>query len=929
MTGIDTSVLLNYYQARSTGLGFSASGASGKGAAVPTPPWDVTTTRKPTPAGELVRQALGGRSFVNEDAAQIDVKGASADYRKLFTAYSALNRLSALAERAGAGGLPDLEVAALGRAFARGMKEAQGYLGGLDLSAMRLVQGATTTKANSQSFSTGRTEYVGASLVSGSRTAPSAAFDGPVVFDMTVSKLNGETVPIHFDLAETGLGSRSITDVVLYLNDKLAEAGVTTRFGINRVAGVPVTKVVDGKTVTLSTPPDTYGLKIVDGAGEGVSLSAPTTAPAVYLAQTVGKADPKATSDPTQRQLLKFQADGLGGGVPDPVGRPGDTHRSDERVFAATLGPEVGAVKAQQVGPDGFLYVLSEVTAATAGQAIKGARDVALSKYDSAGNLVYARTLGAASEAEGWALAVSTDGKVAIGGSVKGALNTGEINVDPAKTDSFVTLYDANGDEVWTHRNGAREDDEVRALAFGAGGTLFVAGRSKSAMPGATTGAGGWDGYLQTLTTTAKGLPVRTSSQSFGSAGTDTVAGIAVNGTTVVIAGTDGPDAVVRSFDIAGGTPVAPATRNLGALNGGSVAGVAFVGSDVVVAGSTTSALNAGAVTAASNGGREAFVARLDGSLAAQSVAYWGGAGDETVTGVSVADGKVYLAGSTTTGAASGGRQGFVTRLDATTGASDWSQTYAGKDGVVALSALAVATTGASVLDRLGLPSGTIDFAGTKNPVTGKVDMTGSTREVVAQTAARAGDQFYVQVNGGARKAVTLEADDTFATLAAKVNRAIGFYGSATVKRDVAGTDKDDKEILGNSSRLVIASRNEDTRLTLSAGPASRNLLEALGLAEGEVRTLPSGVTETELVEQGEPRTYGLALSSDLNLSSKAEIKRAHDQLQAALGVIRSAYRDLKTAAQPKTAATARGPVPEYLSNQLANYQAALSRLTA
>lgn len=183
-------------------------------------------------------------------------------------------------------------------------------------------------------------------------------------------------------------------------------------------------------------------------------------------------------------------------------------------------------------------------------------------------------------------------------------------------------------------------------------------------------------------------------------------------------------------------------------------------------------------------------------------------------------------------------------------------------------------------------------------------------------------------MNGGARRAVTLEANDTFATLAAKVNRALGFYGTAAVKRDVAAT-RDDKEILGNSSRLVLTSRNEDTRITLSAGGGERNLLEALGLAEGEVRTLPTGVTETELVKQGEARTYGLSLASDLTLASKPEIKRASDQLQAALGVIRQAYRDLKTASEPKSPASASGPVPQYLSNQLANYQAALSRLSA
>lgn len=927
---LDTSVLLGFYQSRNA-QGTAAALLAKATAKAPTPPWDVTTTSKPVQAGELVRQALAGHRFIDEDAAQLDVKGASADYRKLFTAYSALNRLSALAERAGSSGVSSLEQGQLSRAFAKGLKETQGYLNGLHLDALRLVQGSTSTKATTASFSTGRSEYLSKPLVSGSRTTPSAAFDGDIAFDMAVTSLNGTTTDVHFDLDEIGSGSRSLTDVVLYLNDKLSAAGVTTRFGIERTAGVPVTKQINGKTVTLSTPPDQFGLKLVGGTGEGVSLSAPVTAPAVYVGQTVGKVDAKATTDPTQRQLLKFQADGVAGAVLDPVARPGDADRTDERVFANTLGAEVGAIKAQQVGPDGSLYVLSEVTDETAGQAIKGSRDVVLTKYDSAGTMLYTRTLGAASEATGYSLAVNSDGKVAIAGSVKGALNAGEINIDASKTDSFVTLYDASGEEMWTYRNGARQDDEARAVAFGADGSVIVAGRSRSAMPGATGNAGGWDGYVQTFTTSAKGLPVRTSSQTFGGAGDETVAGMALNGGQLVIAGTDGPDAVLRSFDLSSGTPALGVTRNLGALNGGGIAGIAFDGADIIVAGTTTAALDAGTVGSPQQGGRDGFVARLSGSLAPAGtdvIGYYGGTGDETITGVSVSGGKIYIAGSTTSdlpaGSAPGTKQGFVATFDPSSGVSDWSQRFAGKDGIVAPTALAVAETGSSALDRLGLPAGAIPFAGAKNPVTGKVDLTGSTLKVVGQTSARAGDQFYVQVNGGARRAVTLEASDTFATLTTKINRALGFYGAAAVKRDVVGT-RDDKDVLGNSSKMQITSRNADTRITLSAGAADRDLLEALGLSEGEVRTLPIGVTESELLAQGEAKTYGLALSSDLTVGSKADSKRASDQLQAALSVIRDAYRDLKKAAEPKVADT--GAAPAYLTAQIANYQAALTRL--
>ena len=56
-------------------------------------------------------------------------------------------------------------------------------------------------------------------------------------------------------------------------------------------------------------------------------------------------------------------------------------------------GSEVQKARASAVAPDGSLYILTDVNAATGGQAIKGSSDVALQKYDSAGNLIYTRTL--------------------------------------------------------------------------------------------------------------------------------------------------------------------------------------------------------------------------------------------------------------------------------------------------------------------------------------------------------------------------------------------------------------------------------------------------------------------------------------------------------------------------------------------------------
>ena len=71
----------------------------------PTAPWSTQGQATAPAPDALVRGALGGRKFINEDTAQVDVRGASADYAKLFALYRGLETLNALANRASVKGL--------------------------------------------------------------------------------------------------------------------------------------------------------------------------------------------------------------------------------------------------------------------------------------------------------------------------------------------------------------------------------------------------------------------------------------------------------------------------------------------------------------------------------------------------------------------------------------------------------------------------------------------------------------------------------------------------------------------------------------------------------------------------------------------------------------------------------------------------------
>ncbi|NEX93697.1 transcriptional regulator [Caulobacter sp. 17J65-9] len=889
---IDNSYLLGLYGSTST-LSTSTGAASTPRKANPTPPWDPST--KAAPPSQLVQAALAGKKLIDLDAAKLDVPGASADYRQLFGLYQGLAALRGLAERMDGKGVSAAEQTRIAARFASGLDEVADFVENVRLKDLQMVRSSATDKLKSTGgVKRDTNDYVGPAVHKGAAGDAVAVFQGDVRFSIDVAKL-GKTVRVDIDLADMGSTPRTMSAVVSHINAQLDAAGVQTRFAVERIAAQPRVIQLGSKTVTLPAEADSFAFKVKGTSLEKVKFSAPDTADAVYLAQTAGKAGA------TVQQVVKFQSDVVDtGAAPPPVVQAaGDTNWVDGRTYQKDLATGVDVVRATAAGPDGSMFVLADVDTAISGQAIKGERDVALMKYDSAGKLLWTRTLGAGETASGYALAVSADGKVAVAGSVTGELNRGDEGKDPAKSDNFVSVFDAEGDELWTQRRGARDEDQATAVAFGADGSVYVAGRAKSAMPGAT-GLGGYDGYLQGFS--ASGAAKFTT--QFGSAGDDKVTAIAVDGDAVVVGGVESGHAVLRRLALQpSGAPTLESTRDLGNLSGGELTGLAIDGGRVIVAGSTRNAsLDAGVVTRAHAGGSEVFVASFDEGLVADAsdrLTWFGGEGDDSAAGLAVANGKVWLTGKAGTdlpglpsvGAA--GKDGYLVRLDPTTGAIEWSRRFSGKDGEAAPTAIAVGKGAASVLDRLGLPAGTLDGADSK--------------KIVAATSARAGDRFMVRNwPSGRQTAVEIGANDTLADVARKIERASGYQAKVSVVKD------------GDFERLQILPRDDRSNVEVMGGEDGGRALAALGLSEGLVRQKSTDADAATV--------YGLRLPRDLSLDGKEAIKATLSKLDSALLTIRSAYRALAADGKPE-AKPITGQAPAYLQAQLANYQAALSRL--
>ncbi len=917
VTAIDPSLLLGLYQSRTGGFAAAGGGASLPFKRVaPTAPWNGATT--PAESSAAVKAALAGRRFVNEGAAKLDLAGASADYRKLFALYQGLGSLMGVAEQAGGKGLSTGEKARLSQAFARGAEELAAYVDDVALEKLRLIQGEASTSTNTRlGVPRNKTEYQTPPLVSGSSSNVVPAFQGAVEFNISV-KRSGLTFNVPIDLSGMGATPRTMGNTIDYINTQLQAAGVDVRVASVRIPGSPKTALVNGKPVTIGTNPDQFALKVKVSAGETVSFSAPATAGAIYLAQDAGNPDPDGkatTADSIARaQFLKFQNDTTT--VPAPLQQAGEANWVDGRVFAQTLGPEIKTVRETRVGPDGAVYMLADVTAKVAGQGIKGAQDVALLKYDGAGKLIYARTLGASDTASGLGLALSSDGKIAVagsvtgglGGAVDGALNSTGTFAGP--TDSFVTVFDAEGQEAWTQRRGARQGDEASEVAFGADGTVYVAGRAQSSLPGATA-IGGWDSYLEAFKPDAAGKIQTLFTTSFGTTGPDRPAGLVVDGTSVVTASNEDGRAVLRRYDVSGASPVLTSTRDLGDLQGGEITGLALDGAELVVAGSTGNpGLAAGAVTRAHAGGSDAFAARMSANLGpGGSIAYYGGAGDDRATSLAVgAGGEVWLAGAAGTdlpGFADkiGTKDGFLTRLDIVAGTIAWSRRFTGKDGRAAPTSIAVDTTGASVLDRIGLPKGELDLS--------------DSPRLTAASSLRPGDQFTVRTGTGAARTITIEQAETLDTLAQKIRRASSFQAKVTIST------------VGGSRTLKIEPSTDRQMIEFAIGKDQKDALELLGIPEGVVRKTKV-VDGKTLPADGKAMLYGLGLATNLNLDDEVERRHAIAEIGLAMGVIRKAYIDLKAAASPpppQTSAAISGKVPAYLTKQIANYQEALRRL--
>jgi hypothetical protein len=929
--GIDSSVLLGLYQsqlasspsaiaaANSQAAQLAATQAKGATAA-DNPPWNTPITSGSAEDAKVLSTTnyLDTSNVPLSAGATTDSK-MEQDNQKLFSLYSAVNTLAYLAKMASSSTATSGQLAGLNTRFQTGLAQVQQYLSSTSFNNFNLQAAKPSDTATAgATIDFGSFTYATKQLVSNANiNQPMPGVSASDSFTINIKK-GGVSTPVAIDLSQVQ-GGLTMGNIVSYVNSQLSAAGFATRFQ----------KVESGGTATSDTNA-TYGMQITPGGVEQVSLSAAAT-PALYLAGNSGSATASSTVTNSATNATTTTAADQSGRLTKLSGldgTPASTYSVNQTSTNSDGSSATTTAQATQVDSSGNVYVIGTSTGDVNSQINQGSQDVFLTKYDSAGNVVWQNLLGSGGSANGYGLALDPSGGVVVTGASTAQLMT--TSVSNGNNDSFVARYDTNGEQTWIKQIQTLATNQSNAVSVDASGNIYIGGAVSGGVIGAGQVAqGGGDAFLAKYDSTGKLL----AENQFGTSGSDSVAATATDESgNLFVASTQNGHAIVSKYANGDITSAPVWTEDLGDLQaGGAIGGLTVSNGKVYVSGSTSNgALTAGgqaSVVAPASGGLDAFVTSLTdngSSGTANTTTYIGTSGSDTAGDVTVgSDGTIYLAGSTTGTFAGSTRSvqnttnAFATALNAD-GTVKWTKQFGGASGTSTGAGLAIDTQGSSVLDALGLPRGAIQLSQS-------VDLTN-------QTTLRAGDSFQIQIQGVAARTATITIDqgETYDSLVTKINAQLGSVGKAAVNYTGSGENMTIKVNAGQTINLVAGPTDFDalSRLGITAGVLTAPALDSKGKPIATTTTTSSTTSSTGTAKV--LPTYGLGLTGGvtgpMDISTTTGANFARTTLLAVLSSIQSTYQTTNT---PATTTTAKGNTSGAASpasiSQLNNYNLALS----
>ncbi|MFV0623356.1 hypothetical protein ACBY01_04990 [Sphingomonas sp. ac-8] len=865
-------------------------------------PWTQAPSSKPVSAQVSAIQAM--KTIIDKPAT--GAKALPVDVETSFTTYKALDRLRLLAETASAATTSSAQRTLLEASFAKGLEDLQGYLSSAPSDKLTLAFGDPVRRAESVAVKAPAglivTEVAGQGVAT-ARDAPLAGLTGTEQFRVTLSRTNASD-SVLVNLAGTPQPP-TLDSVAAAINAAIAAVPARNAQGevVTGADGNPEPRW-SGVSFAATKSDGKWGLTLKTNGIEQVSLDQIDARDAVMVATGVTGLDyPTATrivrigdaAGAMNRQALgtisavdRLATERAEMAAEAKAASAKTTTKTSTTTTTTATPPTVqAATSAGGIVTDanGFSYVVGTTSGDLGSNLSDGGDDLVLTKLDSEGKQVWQRSLGASGTAQGAAVTLAPDGSIVVAGTVKGTFDG-----IPSDGDMLVARFDANGDEKFAKLVRATGADSASAVAVGADGSIYVGGQSAT---------GGGDAFVTRFSASGALQERRT----IDSGGTDRITALAIDGDGQLLALTrEGTGSKLHRLD-AGNLASELGSLDLGAGADARAIAVAADGS-IAVAGATTGALPGSQVNA-TGGGRDGFVARIDAGLQDTSVTYLATAGDDQVDSVAFLNGEIY-AGGRTSGDLGGTRQGsvdgFVSRIDAATGAVGNTSQF----GQVTLRTepvrVSAVTGGDTGLGALGLHRGLITPA--------------DSAKLVAQTSLRAGDEFSIRVGSGAVRKITVTADDTLTTLASRVRLITGSKATVSTPKS------------GDGTVLRIEPKPGQT-IEFLAGAEGKDALAKLGLPETRV-TVPAAATKsTPAVTPG--GRYGLDLTHALRIDTAADAATALDRIKQAISVSQTGYRSLywDAAKAARVDGVTGGSSTSIENAQLANYQAALDRLSS
>jgi hypothetical protein len=861
-----------------------------------TPPWQKNPSTAPVSAQIAAIKRMASLIEKSNDNSLQKLP----DIQTAFTVYKALDRLQILAESAASTKTSTIERAALDKVFAKGLSDLQTYLGQADTDMLTLNFGQPARRAETVGLKTAASSgKVQAPTVAKARDAALAGVAGTEIFKITLTR-GTATETVTVDLSQT-TQPPTLDSVADALNAALGGTPALDGSGnpILDANGNPTTQwksrfaveKTDGAWGLVFTAAGIEKASIdqVNSADALMIASGRTAADAPTSAQIFRIDDPEASLDAARLSTINgvdtaATAKAQAAAKAEATAKKDATANNDEAKMPEPIVYAASTARAIATDAQGFSYVVG-TTAGDLGSSLSdGLNDLYLTKVDSEGRAVWQRSLGAAGTGEGAAVSVAANGDIIVAGTVGGAFNGG----DDSQTDMVVARFASDGVQKFATSVRQVGNESATALVVGDDGSIYVAGRAST---------GGGDALIVRLDAAGKMQEKRT----IDSGGSDTITALAIDGSGELLAlMKQGSDASLLRID------ANSLTSDLGSVSLGAVDARAIAVSDsgqIAVVGAASVSV-AGAQINGLNGGRDAFVTLISADMSTSSTSYIGTGQDEQADSAAFMNGALYIGGRTN-GALEGTKlgkvDGFVARLDASTGTVENLDQWGLIGHTVEPVRISAVSGGSTALGALGLGRGPLN-------------QTVST-SISAQTTLKEGDKFSLRVDGGAVRSITIGKDETLATLAQKIQRITGTKGTATTARVNGDQVLRIETKAGHSIELIGGAEGKDALAKLGIGPV--RLTAAAPKAKDAPKVTPGGI-------------YSLNLENSLSLLNAQSAGTALNKIKAALSMTQSAYRSLywDSAKEAQVNGSVLGSGSIYQQGRLAQYQAALTRLS-